>query len=386
MDRHKTLNDSLNDSCQKSKLTSWTKHVNQRGTVYTIRFDESTAILDPSDPDKSNHVQKITYKPKSQYHINRDLMKMTEFKSNTRFGSQADNHTFGDLSYISDICHSKPVSIVNTQESQADSTQDSLLCSNASHHAMPYDFTTHAISGVKLLQASLTQIHPPVEWESIDCIIPLVQSEASVSTHLHHDLNRVSCSLPLPIQPIAEQITVESENPEESIPESHSCWSTDSPHCDLLYDPTSDHDIDFGHTKSTLESESEVDFSISIDTDESPLAGLIEKLPSSKDILCYFCNTSVPNDSFMLYCDACKIYSCEHESCRITMLARSTNHPHSSHCKIRYMTVNESFLLYRDLDDYYSKDNSTLSDNSRPPGNCDSIKCEDQKVPVFFNK
>ena len=143
---------------------------------------------------------------------------------------------------------------------------------------MPYDSTKHDISGVKLTQASLTQIHPPVEWESIDFITPLVQCEASVSSHLHHDLNQVSCCLPLPIQPIAEQITVAYENTEQPIPEYHSCSSTDSPHCDLLYDPTSDHDIDFDRTESTLESESYVEPSIPIDTDESPHAGLIEKI------------------------------------------------------------------------------------------------------------
>ena len=382
MDRHKTLNDSLNDSCQKSKLTSWTKHVNQRGTVYTIRFDESTAILDPSDPDKSNHAQKITYKPKSRYHINRDLMKMNDFINSNRFDSQTDNHTFGELSYISDVCHSKPVSIINTQESQADLTQDSLICSNASHHAMPYDSTKHDISGVKLTQASLTQIHPPVEWESIDCITPLVQCEASVSSHLHHDLNQVSCCLPLPIQPIAEQITVAYENTEQSIPEYHSCSSTDSPHCDLLYDPTSDHDIDFDRTESTLESESYVEPSIPIDTDESPHAGLIEKVSFSKDnILCYYCNTSVPKDTFILYCSTCDIYSCEHEICCNKMLTCSSHY--TLKCKLRYMTVYESFLLYQDWDDSSSKDNSTLSDNSRPPGICDSTNGEDQKVPVF---
>ena len=84
MERHSTLNNSLNDSCKNSNLTSWTKHVNKRGSVYTIRFDEGSAILDPNDPDNSKQIKNITYKPKSCNHAKRDFLRMKGF--NTSLG------------------------------------------------------------------------------------------------------------------------------------------------------------------------------------------------------------------------------------------------------------------------------------------------------------
>ena len=54
MERHTTLYAELNNSCDKTKLTSWTKHVNQRGTVYTIRFFDKAAMMDPNGQDFSS--------------------------------------------------------------------------------------------------------------------------------------------------------------------------------------------------------------------------------------------------------------------------------------------------------------------------------------------
>ena len=283
MDRHSTLNDSLNQSCQKSKLTSWTKHVNQRGTVYTIRFSETTSILDPNDPDKSDHIQNIIYKPKTQYHVNRDFVRMRGFKNTSPLDRPVDNSTSGDLSYISDIYHSKHDSIVNTQASQPDSNasipQDSMSCSDASSDAMLHDSAINSASSVKLVHhAPAIQNLSLLEYESVDTIMPLVQYEAAVpvTTHLHDDeLCMAHCSNPPRFKPLSEQ-NVLSEN---SFSDARSNLSSDSPHCDLLYDPTSDFDVTF-ESKSILQKET--DFCSTIDHDNSPLAGLIY-VPDLKD-------------------------------------------------------------------------------------------------------
>ena len=356
MDRHKALNDSLNDSCQKSKLTSWTRHVNQRGTVYTIRFDESTAILDPNDPDKSNQAQKVTYKPKSQYHVNRDFMKMREFKSSNRFDRQADNYCFGDISYISDMYHSAPVSTENTQDCQADSTHDSLLCSDACHHVMPHDFITHAISGEKLkIHHASESIHPPVEYESIEIIEPLVQFEATEQQHtdkLYYAESHSPC-----LQPTAEITHVSDDVVSEFSSDSYS-------RIDLEYNPASDaEDFSFG-SPSDLQKYFQSN-TTPVD-DFVPPVGYVAKSLSKTDILCNYCDATVPKDTNMSFCDTCLLHICGH-----CMIINSHSHSIDCHGLFRYMSETEMHLQY--VPD--SKDNSTISDSSRPP---ESV---DQKVP-----
>ena len=360
MDRHSSLNVSLNEDCQKSKLTSWTKHVNQRGTVYTIRFQESSAILDPSDPDNSRP-KKITYKPKTQYHINRDFTRMSGFKNSDLPVRPFHNNTIDDNSYISDMYHSKPNSYVNNQQANqaeydSSATQECVIGSDASSHDMhndsPTQMLTHNASVAKTVHHTSEIQNPPlVEFESIDDILPLVCCKAneSIPTHAHDDaLYHASCYSPI-IQPPAELISFSDELTSISEPCTDSSV-TKPPHWDLLYNSTSDFDSSFV-TQPTLENKCGID------------PGYVEKTLSCNDILCNACSATVPSGTKMLYCESCSLHICG--NCVL-----SQSHSHSITCRdeLRYMSDTEMHLQY--VPD--SKDNSVISDCSQPPGNCDN--------------
>ena len=110
MEHHTTLNDELNKSCKKSKLTSWTKHVNHRGTFYTIRFNDKEAILDPKGQGYPSNSTFIKYKPKSRFHINRDHFRMKNFKEHSLQESSSETGMFCDNSIAHGIHHSATVS------------------------------------------------------------------------------------------------------------------------------------------------------------------------------------------------------------------------------------------------------------------------------------
>ena len=76
MEQQITLYKSLDESIKDCDLTSWTKHVNRRGIIYTIRFEHKAAILDPRDQHSDYPQSYTTYKPKSKYHANRDYKRM----------------------------------------------------------------------------------------------------------------------------------------------------------------------------------------------------------------------------------------------------------------------------------------------------------------------
>ena len=364
MDRHSTLNDSLNASCEKSKLTSWTKHVNQRGTVYAIRFAESSAILDPNDPDKSNPVKHIIYKPKSRYHINRDFARMGVLNDSNSFVRPNDNSTFGDISHVSDFHHSKPdQSNVNNKSSQAEPNvsdaakpHESMLCSDASTHTLPHDPSINVASIVKHQHhASEILVCPPVECESIDVIHPLVQCEAT--EYLHADKLYHACSHLPTLQPPAKLISVSDVLSSEP--------RTDSSYTDIHYNPVSDFDFSF---ESQPKLEQEIDFHPNTCQDYSTPVGYVAKTQYSKDILCNLCSTSVPNS--MIYCDTCVLHICDN-----CLTRHNYSHSLSCHGNLHYM--NESDMHLQRVPD--SKNNSILADSLRPPGIYETF--DDQKVP-----
>ena len=255
MDRHSTLYDSLNGSCKKSKLKSWTRHVNQKGTVYTIRFDETSAILDPSDPDNSNQGNTVIYKPKSQYHVNRDFVRMREFKNGSSIANPVHNSTFGDISYISDLNNSRSEPNVNTQlasqaECNSPTTQESVSRSNASSHVMPHNSPVNIASVEKVVYyASEFLIPPPVE--STDTILPLVQFEATESIQTQNDeLYHVCCISPPCLKPPVELISLSELISEPRNVSCNDSSYTDSPLCDLFHNPVSDFDFSFDPTNS----------------------------------------------------------------------------------------------------------------------------------------
>ena len=366
MERHSTLNNSLNDSCKNSNLTSWTKHVNKRGSVYTIRFDEGSAILDPNDPDNSKQIKNITYKPKSRYHTKRDFLRMEGYNASYSLAHCVERNAFCDVSYPSGIQPCKPVLDVNNQANQLpyqadESTHELVFCPGAHSQAMS-DSDNNSSSVVKQLHESETHTSPLVEFECISHILPLVLCEATESRTPLVQFERAE-SLSSPVcHEHTNHISLPALN--EDI-----CNHDDS-YSDFHHDYIPDSSYESQHT---LERGS--DIIIDIDSNSGhvyspPIAGYVEKELSSKDLLCNSCSATVPTGTDMLYCDSCSLHLCGN-----CMLSESYSHSLNCTNKLRYMRSNEMHFQY--VPD--SKDNSFISDISRPPESCDIA--EDQKVP-----
>ena len=84
---------------------SWIK-----GTVYTNRFPDKEAILDPRDQGHISTVDSIIYKPKTRYHINRNRSRIKQLNINLLHSHLSDNDIYFDTQFGSGINHSKPVS------------------------------------------------------------------------------------------------------------------------------------------------------------------------------------------------------------------------------------------------------------------------------------
>ena len=370
MERHSSLYKSLNDSCLNSNLTSWTKHVNKRGSVYTIRFDESTAILDPNDLENSDQAKDIIYKPKSRYHIERDSLRMKGFNASHSFAKLVETNDFCDISHSSVIHLSEKVSDAINQDiqptnhaaSKSIANQGFTFCSTAQSQAMSDSHNTIP-SAVKQFHASESHIPPlQFDYESIDTILPLVHSEVIESTISSEHLERAESIFPPVYQPPAEQLFLASM-PVLQV--------------QFLHHMTEDSYIQMDHTipDSSFESqrtpESGTDMKSTLGHFYSPPpSGYVEKYLSSKDLLCNSCSATVPKDTDMLYCDTCSLHLCGN-----CLLSKSYSHSLNCIGLMRYMNANEMHL--QKVPD--SNDNSLISERSRPPEY--SVNTDNQIVP-----
>ena len=369
MERHSSLYDSLNDSCKKSNLTSWTKHVNTRGTVYTIRFDENSAILDPKDPENVDKVKNTIYRPKSRYHVNRDFLRMRELNNSYSSAQTVKNSTLCDMSDPSEIHPSIPVPIVNnlrpTQiNSDSSNTQASVLRSAAHSHSMS--------DAYRYVSPDVTEIHdsPLVQYECIDEILPLVQFEATQYDSLPSQKCEHAVCIPEPVKQLpANIVSLPALSEEYNDPPFKPFF--DISQADSYPSPIS-YDISF---ESQAPLERGVDF-LPIDGHDhssySPPFGYVEKELSSKDILCKSCSGTAPAGTDMLYCDSCFIHLCGN-----CMISNSFAHSQSCNNKLRYMSEHEMHLQYVPG----SNNSSTISDCSRPPDKSLRDTKTDQQVP-----
>ena len=356
MERHVTLYKELNESCEKAKVTSWTKHVNHRGITYTIRFDDKSAMFDPNDPP---NVNTVTYKPKSRYHVNRDLFRMKEF-----------NHSYSDVRPFKkdvfdttvdfDNPHSKPVPNVNTQHSShASITEEveSSFCLNELSQAMNTDCGPHLSSMNKQLNPPPVLLDSPlVECDTFDVIIPIVYFEADHSQQSSTEFQAAECITLPDMHETTESVLSPLPIPASQFEES----STMSPiHCESFASQYSQdydfHDLSLSYSNSPAK--------------QTNQHGFVERHLTNNEILCDSCNGTVPNGTSMLYCDLCTLHLCG--NCVLT-----NSYFHSTTCdnSLRYMKENEKHLQY-----VPDSDNSTISECSRPPETC-SIAIE-QEVP-----
>ena len=311
------------------------------GIVYTIRFEDKSAIFDSDDPAYFENINTVTYKPKSRYHVNRDFVRMKEFNHSHSQARPFDEYDFEQNNAELENHHSKSVLMANSQHStNTSTTHGSSLCLNEFPQAMNTDCRPHISSVDKTLKPPpVIMDSPQVECDSVDVIMPIVYLETAIS-------------LPPPIEYVsAESVSM----PDMHEPTEHvlSPLSTPIFECKELISP-----------KYSLDPVSPFSYA------DSPIRGFVEKQLTSKDILCDSCSGTVPNGTSMLYCDVCSLHLCG--SCII-----SNSYSHSTTCgnKLRYMKETELHLQYVPDSD---TDNSTISDCSRPPETSTQV---DQEVP-----
>ena len=354
MEHHTTLNEELNNSCETSKLTSWTKHVNHKGTVYTIRFLGKEAILDPKDQVNSIEATTVKYKPKSQYHITRDHSRMKKFNEHLLETSSIENELhFETHSIGSGIYHSAPVSPRNQNNNHLSVnavSEPTSFCLADCLHSMTESHHSKLPSIERAVFTADIHISPPVQFESCtsqqENITPLVEQQATVtdspqvefhfSQYHPQPIQEVLLPpLPCPIQPDVVIIPFPETNPLSPIV-SHS-------------EKEQKHELD--STSPMLDM-----LSSYVDYDQSSDGLCVPKYFSNSDILCDICSAIVPNDTNMLYCDSCHLHLCG--NCLL-----SSTYDHSINCPnvLRYMRPDEKHLQYVPKD---SNDSSTVSDRS----------------------
>ena len=354
MERHTTLNDDLNRSCEKSKLTSWTKHINHRGTVYTIRFSDKEAILDPRDQENLSNVNSIIYKPKSRYHIIRDHSRLKKINKSSLPSHSFENDISFDTQLGSEIHHSEPVSFAcdhhNRQVYNNDFTES--VSFRLTDCPKPLDEQCHSSlpSIEKNMFTADLQECPPVLFKSLEShqyIQPLVEISPTVIVTPPVELNMPICnSQPIlePVEPsylpIKHDVIILPRDPEPG-PKPLSLTPINQPkHEQQSYN--------FDHISP-----------IHAKTVDTTTEGYIEKYLHSSEILCDICCATVPKDMNMLYCDSCCLHVCG--NCLLTCSL-----DHSINCTdiLRYMRNDEKHLQYvPDSNDSYTN-NSVNSCNS----------------------
>ena len=356
MEHHTTLYEELNYSCETSKLSSWTKHVNYRGTFYSIRFHDKEAILDPKGQVNSLPSTSIKYKPKSRYHITRDHLRMKNFNGNLTETSSIENDTHIDTySNRPGIYHSATVSTCDQNSNHLSTNAGrelSSLCMTGCSQSMTENHQSNSPSTERDVLTADIHYSPPVQFESCLVMAPLVELQAAVAVSPQVELNlaeihrqsiREAESLKCPSPPTV----VILPNPRANLP------SPIVPHSK----------INLEHTIDSI-SPTTPAYSSYVDYAQTSTEGYVPKFMSDSDILCNICSAIAPNDTNMLYCDHCHLHLCGN-----CLLASS--YDHSIHCPnvLRYMRSDEKHLQY--VPD--SKDSSIVSDSPAYESNSDAV-------------
>ena len=193
MEHHTTLYEELNYSCETSKLSSWTKHVNYRGTFYSIRFHDKEAILDPKGQVNSLPSTSIKYKPKSRYHITREHLRMKNFNGNLTETSSIENDTHIDTySNRPGIYHSATVSTCDQNSNHLSTNagrESSSLCMTGCSQSMTENHQSNSPSNERDVLTADIHDSPPVQFESCLVMAPLVELQAEVAVSPQVELN-----------------------------------------------------------------------------------------------------------------------------------------------------------------------------------------------------
>ena len=379
MEQHISLHKSLDESSKECDLTSWTKHVNRRGIVYTIRFAHKAAILDPRDQDSDASQNRITYKPKSRYHAKRDHMRIKEFNNN-HLKSFCDKNMYTDDFVMN---HSETVPIQINQNSSHLTThfiatsEHETSCLSEHSQPMSSDSQSH-ISPIEIHHAPETQILSPVELESIDHVLPPVQLQfASVSQPVHLAYAESISPLwpPRTHQPdTVVTVSISREN-DATMPSMSS---------DDIF--PAEYEIDSSPDFSTVLKFPYTDFTTyhvreNLHSHSNPTISAIE--PSNKNFLCDECATTVPSIINMLFCDSCSFHSCGN-----CVLSGNSDF-HSSNCRGTLSFMSDDKMQEQYVPTSRDRAAAVVLEMSQPPGSRNSDS-DEQRVPTnndhnFYN-
>ena len=348
MDQHISLHKSLDESNKICDLSSWTKHVNRRGIVYTVRYEHKAAILDPTPRDQNY----TTYKPKSRYHAQRDYMRIKEF-NNSHKKPLLDKNICTEVAN-NDIMQHSDTEPINQNTSQVTTHATVILdqASCLSDYSLPMSDSQSHFPSIEKHHAQDLQNLPPVEQESVDYILPPVQLQSEVSF-----ISPVHLAYAESISPIwppkvhrPEDVTTVSITQSASVNISPVLESLST---DDIY-------------PASYEVDSSPDFSSAPTTYQS--------YQSNKSLICDECTGNVPSVNNMLYCEYCAIRVCGN-------CVSSDSTFHSNTCYGTFRFIRDS-TMYQTV-----PDNAMISEITQPPGS--GQDSDNQRVPTnsldFYN-
>ena len=371
MEQHTSLHKSLDESSKECDLTSWTKHVNRRGIVFTIRYEHKAAMFDPRDQGSDEYRNHITYKPKSRYHAKRDYMRMKELKNNHLKSFRDKNMCMDDSSHFN-MQHSDTVPISINQNNSHLTTHvtamSELETSCLSEHSQPMSYDSQSqIPSIERHHALEKQDLPPVELESIDNVVLSPVQLQSVSVLQPVQLPYAESISPLWPPRVHEPDTVRTV----SITQER----------DVTMSPVSSDDL----FPADYEIDSSPDFSVfnipntDFTTDRRTKISTIEhksfssKCQSRKDLICDKCVTTVPSMINMLFCNSCSIHLCG----KCVLSGKSVFH--SSKCRGTLSFIRNDGIHVEYVPT--STDCIMVSEMTQPPGS--RKDSDDQKVPTY---
>ena len=164
MEEHSTLRQLLESLYATKDRKSWTIHENEVGTVCTIRFIDTASAA-----TRENHElpkKTTTFKPKSQYQVKRDRVRMENFNSRvkTRSETAAENKRHGDsYKFAGDINASLICSVSSSHDTSVESLQSDM-------DSLETKLTPLLVAHIESPAPELPVLQPPIDLPSISNI------------------------------------------------------------------------------------------------------------------------------------------------------------------------------------------------------------------------
>ena len=304
MERHVVLKSTLDRLCKLRNLKSWTLHENRRQLVVSMRFSLKEAMMDSGSSDFMDTSDRITYKPKSRYHTERDRYRMEYFNRKQLEKDNAENHHLHHNSEMIQRSLSEPVLVLNPKASMF-----TPMC-NSKPFRMDSSATTEAPS------SSADSVMSSECIQNISCVQP---SEFNKS--LDELRNSIDEAETLLKQCTLSELQCDNDRIEKI--QNH-CLTMSEPVVEEEYQLPSPLQNELRHT---------VKESCIVEIEQPPQNSSYTS--HSGDPLCDICSASPPSKTLMLHCEHCYFYMCG--SCALTNPIN-----HSINCDHQMTYVNPS--------------------------------------------